>query len=67
MPSDVKQREPARYPPATIRLRYGRKTLRHGLALGWRTEYPAQFPVTVTSLGDSGKVADSPEAESKAA
>lgn len=42
--------QPTRYPRATIRLRYGRKCLRHGLALGWRVEYPQQFPVTTRKI-----------------
>ena len=46
-----KPHEPARYPRATIRLRYGRKMLRHGLALGWRAEWDGEpFPVTVTTI-----------------
>lgn len=51
-----RQQGPARYPRATIRLRYGRKMLRHGLALGWRTEWDGDpFPVTVVRrLTDSG-------------
>lgn len=45
--------EPERYPRATIRLRYGRKMLRHGMALGWRTQWTGDpFPVTVTHRGD---------------
>lgn len=43
-----KQPGPDRLPRATIRLRYGRKMLRHGLALGWRTEWDGEpFPVEV--------------------
>lgn len=55
--------EPARYPRATIRLRYGRKMLRHGLALGWRTEYPEKFPVIVTSTPAQTPDNSQPESE----
>lgn len=45
---------PARYQNATIRLRYGRKMLRHGLALGWRTEWDGEpFPVEVRKIETS--------------
>lgn len=45
-------RTPARYPRATIRLRYGRKMLRHGLAQGWRVEWDGDpFPVVTTRIG----------------
>ena len=46
-------KQPARYPPATIRLRYGRKMLRHGMALGWRAEWDGEpFPVEVRRIGE---------------
>ena len=39
-----------RYPRTTIRMRYGRRMLRHGLALGWRTKWDGEpFPVVTTS------------------
>ena len=66
MPTTTDDKQPARYPPATIRLRYGRKTLRHGMTLGWRTTYPEAFPVTVT-FGKNGNLAESSKAESTAA
>ena len=45
----AKPRPPDRIPRETIRLRYGRKMLRHGLAQGWRAEWDGDpFPVTVT-------------------
>lgn len=37
-------------PNVTIRLRMGKRCLRHGLRLGWRTEWPEPFPVTVTKI-----------------
>ena len=54
MNSESRQPIPARYPRATIRLRTGRKMLRHGLALGWRTQWDGpEFPVTVTTIKTS--------------
>lgn len=37
-----------RIPRITVRSRSGVRILRHGMRLGWRVEYPEQFPVTVT-------------------
>lgn len=35
-------------PAITIRARYGRKMLRHGLRLGWRLTSGKDYPVTTT-------------------
>lgn len=39
-----------RTPSATIRLRAGRKNLRHGLRQGWRTTDGVTYPVTTTRM-----------------
>jgi hypothetical protein len=47
-----------RIPRATIRLRHGRKALRHGMTLGWRIAWDgSEFPVTVTKLEPKEKTA----------
>ena len=51
-PADhARPHKPARYPRVTIRMRYGRKMLHHGLALGWRAEWDGEpFPVEVRKI-----------------
>jgi hypothetical protein len=48
--SDRPDRPLGRTPRITVRMRPARKILRHGMALGWRVEYPETFPVTVTRV-----------------